>query len=531
MSLPHARTDACASALGRLPLRLAAVLATVAVLAGCGTPVRNPVTGETERTVMDERAEVAEGAKAHEEILKSAGAVRDPALQAYVNGIGQKLAAQSHRSQLKWTFTVLDSADINAFALPGGFVYVTRGIMAYLDSEADLAGVLGHEIGHVTARHGAQRATRQQRAGLLVLGAAVLGAVVGGDAGARAAGELGQTVAAGSIARYSRDQELQADQLGAEYLSRVRYDPQNMVDVIQVLKSQELFAAEAARAAGRPAPEGGGWLASHPSNDDRLQSIRATAQKLAAARGGTAGATGGRAGSPWEDDGRARYLKALEGTVFGDSPEQGLVRGRNFLHEPLGIALTAPAGWKILNDADQLVLMSAERDAALVMKLVPEEIVKKVGTDHAALLRDALGATQGTTEKLTLGGGLAATHFSGQRRNAQGQVGPLTATVVTGPGGKLFVLGWSTRDAQALARTRGALREAELSFRPMTAADRAAAKPWRVKLVPLPAGGFAELARRTPLTDLPEQQLRLLNGAYGNGAHAPKPGAMVKVIE
>jgi predicted Zn-dependent protease len=506
---------------------IALALAAAVALAACGTPVRNPVTGQTERTVMDERAEVTEGTKAHQEILKAYGVVPDQALQAYVAGIGQKLAAQSHRAQLKWTFTVLDSSEINAFALPGGFVYMTRGIMAYLDSEADLAGVLGHEIGHVTARHGAQRATQQQRAGIWVLGAAVLGAVLGGEAGAQAAGELGQSIAAGNIARYGREQELQADQLGAEYLSRVRYNPQNMVDVIQVLKGQELFAAEVAKAAGRTAPQGGGWLASHPSNDERLQSIRGTAERLAGTRGAAA----------WDDDGRARYMKAIEGMTFGDSREQGVVRGRHFFHEPLGIALTAPAGWRIVNDSEQLVLISGERDAALVMKLIPEEIAKKSGGDHAVILRDSLGATQGTTEKLTLGGGLAATHFSGQRRNQQGQVSPLTATIVSGPAGRMYLLGWSAKDPQALARTRGALREAELSFRALSAADRTAARPWKVKVVPMPAGGFAALARNTPLTELPEQQLRLLNGAYHAaapgtaGTSDPRPGQPVKVIE
>ena len=511
-------------AMPRRALLAAATLAGVLMLAGCGTPVRNPVTGQTERTVMDERAEIAEGTKAHQEILKGYGVVADPAVRAYVDGLGQKLAAQSHRSELKWTFTVLDSAEINAFALPGGFVYVTRGIMAHLDSEADLAGVIGHEIGHVTARHGAQRATQQQRAGLWVLGAAVLGAVVGGQGGAQAASEFGQQLAAGNIAKYGREQELQADQLGAEYLARVRYNPSNMVDVIQVLKSQELFAAEAAKAAGRPAPQGGGWLASHPSNDERLQSIRGTAQRLAGTRGTAA----------WDDDGRARYHKALDGLAFGDSREQGVVRGRHFFHEPLGIALTAPQGWRVLNDSEQLLLINGERDAALVMKLIPEEVVKKTGTDHAAILRDALGATQGTTERLTLGGGLAATHFTGQRKNAQGQVGPLTATIVSGPAGHMFLLGWSAKDAQVLARARASLREAELSFRPMTAADRTAARPWRVNIVPLPPGGFAQLARSSPLTELPEQQLRLLNGVYGvaaGSANDIKPGQPVKVIE
>jgi predicted Zn-dependent protease len=506
----------------------ALLVAATLVLGACGTAVRNPVTGETERTVMDERAEIAEGAKGHQEVLKAYGVLADPALQAYVNGIGQKLAAQSHRAQLKWTFTVLDSAEINAFALPGGYVYVTRGIMAHLDSEADLAGVIGHEIGHVTARHGAQRATQQQRAGVGVAIATVLGAVLGGQGGAQVVGDIGQTIAAGSIAKYGREQELQADQLGAEYLSRVRYNPTNMVDVIQALKDQERYAADAARAAGRAAPQGGGWLASHPSNDARLEAIRSTAQKLAGSRGSGA----------WDDDGRARYLKAIEGVTFGDSREQGVVRGRQFFHEPLGIALTAPAGWRVVNDSEQLVLMSGGGEAALIMKLIPEEVVKKVGPDHAAILRDALGATAGTTEKLTLGGGLPATHFAGQRRTAQGQTGPLNATIVTGPGGKLFLLGWAARDAQALQASRGALREAELSFRALTAADRTAARPWRVKLVPYPAGGFAQLARTTPLTELPEQQLRLLNSAYHEGAPGsatagrdPAPGQLVKVIE
>ena len=143
-----------------VPLLLAAAL-----LAGCATStVRNPVTGENERTVMDEPSEIAEGKKAHAQVLQEYGVYPNPKLQAYVNGIGQRLAKQSERSQLEWHFTVLDSPEINAFALPGGYVYVTRGIMAYMESEADLAGVIGHEIGHVTARHAAA-ACRRRRGG------------------------------------------------------------------------------------------------------------------------------------------------------------------------------------------------------------------------------------------------------------------------------------------------------------------------------------------------------------------------------
>lgn len=504
--------------LHRLPLatRLLTGLLAAALLAGCGTPVRNPVTGQTERTVMDEAAEIREGGKAHAEILKEYGELDNASLQAYVNGVGQKLAAQSHRANLKWTFTVLDSPDVNAFALPGGYVYITRGIMAYLDSEADLAGVLGHEIGHVTARHGAQQATRQQNAGLAVFGATVLGALLGGSSGAQAAGQIGQQVAAGNVAKYSREHELQADQLGAEYLSRVRYDPNNMVDVIQVLKDQERFAAEAAKAAGRAAPEGAGWLASHPSSDQRLAEIRATATRLAGPRGAAA----------WDDDGRNRFLRAIDGMPFGSSREQGVVRGRHFFHEPLGIAWTAPQGWRIVNDSEQVALVNGERDAALVMQMLPP----KAGSDHEAILRNAIGTTDGRTEKLTLGGNLPATHFSGNRRDGQGAIKPIDATLATGPQNRVFLFVWSGRDAAALQRARPTLRDAELSFRALTAADRQAARPWRVKLVPYPAGGFAALARNSPLTELAEQQLRLLNGAFGHGTEL-RPGQSVKVVE
>src|SRR3989344_4882948 len=129
------------------PLLASLTAAALLALSACGTTVVNPVTGEAERTVMDEPTEIAEGAKAHKQVIQDEGIYDNPKLQAYVNGVGQKLAAESHRAHLQWTFTVLDSPEINAFALPGGYVYVTRGIMAYLDSEAELAGVIGHEIG------------------------------------------------------------------------------------------------------------------------------------------------------------------------------------------------------------------------------------------------------------------------------------------------------------------------------------------------------------------------------------------------
>ena len=497
------------------PLLAASLLAGSLLLASCGTQVVNPVTGKTERTVLDEPAEIAEGAKAHKEVLEEYGAYDDAKLQAYVNELGQRLAAQSHRANLKWTFTVLDSPEINAFALPGGYVYVTRGIMAYLDSEAELAGVMGHEVGHVTARHGAQRATRQKTAGIGVIAATILGAVleVGGVSGATDLASRGaQSAAAGYVASYSRDQESQADELGAEYLSRNHYNPQNMVDVIQVLKNQEQFAIDTAKAEGKQAPSKSSWLSSHPANDKRLADIKTFAARY-------------REQTGYADDGRDRYLQAIAGMAFGDSVQQGLVRGRNYYHPALGIALTAPQGWVVENTPEAIAVVNGAADAGLIVRLVPP----KAGSTHEEIIRNVLKPVDGRTEKRSIHG-LAATHFVGTTRTEQGQARPVTMTLVTGPGERTFWLQYAAKDAAARQRAEGGLAEAESSFRAMTAADRAAAKPWSVRTVPFPRGGFAELAKSSPLPPArAEAQLRLLNGVYG-GDGAPKPGQLVKVV-
>ena len=481
------------------------------LLGGCAT-VTNPVTGQNELTVMDEQSEIAEGRKAHEEVLKEYSVYKNTKLHAYVNELGQRLARQSHRKNLEWHFTVLDTPEINAFALPGGYVYVTRGIMAYMDSEADLAGVIGHEIGHVTARHGAQRATRQQTAGFGVLAASLLGAILesrGVSGAGQLASQASQGVAAGYMASYGRDQELQADGLGAEYLSRINYDPKNMINVIGVLKNQERFADDTARAEGRTPPAHTNWLASHPSNDQRLQDIVRIA---------------GQYKGNYSDEGRSRYLQAINGMTFGESREQGVTRGRNFYHEALGIALTAPEGWKIQNTQEAITLINAAGDAGLIVSLLPP----KAGNSHEEIIRNVLRPTQGRVERLSLSG-FPATHFAGMRQNQQGQVHGIEVTVATGPANRNYLLVYGAKSAQALQSAREKIRQAEASFRAMTSTDVAAAHPWTIKLLPYKRGTLPQLAKQSPLSGNSEQQLRLLNGFYAGGE--PQSGQLIKVIE
>ncbi len=248
---------------------LGSLLLVSLFVSGCSS---NPVTGKKDFSLISKEQELAMGAEAHRSVLKQQKKYNNPGLQRYVNGIGQALARQSHRSNIRFTFTVLDDPSVNAFALPGGYIYITTGIMAYLNSEAELAGVLGHEIGHVTARHGVQ----QQSAGIAT---AILVDLISKKAKSVNQKSLSQFGTA-LIRGYGREHELQADKLGAEYLARVGYQPQSMIDVVSVLKAQEEFDKYQARREGRQPRAYHGVFSSHPSNDLRLQEVINAAKKF-----------------------------------------------------------------------------------------------------------------------------------------------------------------------------------------------------------------------------------------------------------
>ena len=276
--------------------RVALAVFCVLTLSQCA---QNPVSGDRDFVLMSEQQEIRMGAQAHEQVLGEYPALDHPALQAYVNAVGQRLAAHSHRPGLKWHFTVVDSPDVNAFALPGGYVYITRGLLAFLNSEAELAGVLGHEIGHVTARHG----VRQQSAATVATGGAILGSILLPGMDNQAGATLMQTMARAWTAGYGREHELEADRLGAVYLAKAGYDPRAMIEVIEVLKNQERFEAEQARREGREARSHHGAFATHPGNELRLRLIIAEASKHAVAQPRV---------------GREDYLRQLDGVVFGE---------------------------------------------------------------------------------------------------------------------------------------------------------------------------------------------------------------------
>ncbi len=263
----------------------------ITAITGCSI---NPVSGKKDFTLINQDQELAMGAQGHKSIMKEKKRYNNSQLQSYVNGIGQQLARHSHRSDISYTFTVLDDPTVNAFALPGGYIYVTTGLMAYLNSEGELAGVLGHEIGHVTAKHG----VKQQSAGAV---GAILQSVLADKAGTTAGqgfGQLGQALLSG----YGRDHELQADKLGAEYLARVGYDPENMIEVVSVLKAQEEFDKYQAQKEGRKTQAYHGVFSSHPDNDTRLKEVIRQANQFKT--------------PTTRDAGHDRYLKQIDGLSF-----------------------------------------------------------------------------------------------------------------------------------------------------------------------------------------------------------------------
>lgn len=476
--------------------RLFAALLCLGLLANCAV---NPATGRQNFVMMSESEEVRTGQKGDADVRKEYGVYDNPALQRYVDEVGQRLARKSHRGNLEYRFTVVDSPEINAFALPGGYIYITRGIMAYLNSEAELAAVLGHEIGHVTARHGVQQYSASMAANIgVTLGSILVPELRGG------AQDLLNLLGNALISGYGREHELEADRLGAEYLARAGYDPQAMVKVVGILKDQELFDADIARAEGREPRHYHGLFASHPDNDTRLKEVVGEAGRFAAAK----------------SDGRqAAYLARIDGLVYGDSPSQGIVRGNRFLHDGLGFALSFPQDWKIKNGPDKVIALSPENDAQIELQMAGP-----ARSAPAEFLRRNVRLDAGNELDAAPINGLPAAVVSGTRQGRPVKVGAINFQE------KTFVLIAAAKSPAAYSRHREALSAALGSFHALLESERKLAKPTLIRTHAARKGEtFASLARQSPLGKHAEGYLRLMNHAYPSGE--PQPGQMLKTVE
>ncbi len=474
------------------------IFITAAYLGGCAA---NPVTGKQDFVLMSEEQEISLGRKAHKQILQQYSVYDDPALQEYVSNLVEELSAKSHRDQLLFHVTVLDSPQVNAFALPGGYVYITRGIMAYINSEAELAGVLGHEIGHVTARHGVRQQSSAQVAGILSTAVAIA-------TGSREIANATNIAGTALIRSYGREHELEADRLGAEYLARVGYDPEEMINVVGILASQEAFDKQIAKEEGREPRAYHGTFSTHPSNDKRLQEVIRAANKFR---------------SKNNRDNNGEFLKLTNGMALGASEKDGVLRGNKFYHKDLDITLTFPLGWKVDNLPDRLIAANKTKDAVMQITLrdlnkrqsprqfIESEFGNNLRSEQEVVTESFKGYTAITRTK---------TPFGNQD----------TRIAAVFKGKQVYQFLAAAKDPTLLKKHDRDFLTTVNSLRQLRSNERSLAKARKIKLTTAKKGDtFAKLAKNSPLSSYPEEQLRLINGMYPNGE--PIPGQLIKIVE
>jgi predicted Zn-dependent protease len=336
-----------------------------------GSCAVNPVSGGSELMLLSESDEIKLGKQTDAQVRKQYGVYEDQKLNAYLNDMCQRLAKVSHRPNLPYKFEMVDASVVNAFAVPGGYVYFTRGILANLNSEAELAGVMGHELGHITARHSAQQYSRAQLAqfGVLV-GGLFLGDLVSGVA------QLGVGML---FLSFSRDNERQADQLGVEYASKAGYDGKELAGFFETLERMNPGSDRS----GLP-----GWFSTHPSPEDRVVAVRKEAgewqQKL---------------GSRDLKVNREVYLRHIDGLLYGDDPRQGYVDEGMFYHPDMKFQFPVPANWKVNNTQSQVQMMSENKDGIISFSIAsaqsPKEAAVKFTQANRATVLDSDSVTVG----------------------------------------------------------------------------------------------------------------------------------------
>lgn len=460
----------------------AASLAFGSALLSCAT---NPVTGKSEISLVSESQEIQMGKEASAQTIQSIGLVNDPGVQAYVSGIGMKMAAASERPNLPWEFHVVNDASVNAFALPGGFIFVTRGLLTYINNEAELATVVGHEIGHVTNRHSVQQISKSQLA-TLGLG---LGSVLSSDV-ARYAGLASQGLQV-LFLKYSRDAESQADLAGFRYALNQNYDVREMASVFHTLDR----VGEAA--GGGKLPE---WLATHPAPANRVAATESRLDTLHKDLTNTV-------------INRDVFLDHVKGLTFGDDPRQGYFQGSHFYHPDLRFQLTFPQGWPTQNTADAVMAGSPNQDAIIQLSLAGKTSPRDAATQF--LSQQGVKAGNGSTASIN-GLPAASSYFEAQAE--QGAVQGLVTFISYG--GNTYGL-LSYTPAGKLSGYDAAFRQTAASFSELRDQAALSVQPAKVELVKLTKEmTLAQFNAQYPST-IPIEQLAIINEVDGPDSAIP----------
>ena len=437
----------------------------------------NPVSGEREFVMISEGQEVEMGRQGSAQVIAAIGRVPDADLQAYVNGIGQGMARQSERPQLAWEFHVLEDASVNAFAMPGGYIFVTRGMLTRMTNEAQLASVLGHEIAHVTARHSVQQMSRQQLASLGLGLGSVLSPTIA---------EYGQVASLGLgllFLSYSRSHETQADDLGFHYALDRGYDTREMGKVFEMLRRDAQLAG-----VGR-LPE---WQSSHPDPGNRIQDV----QRMVAASSEDFGA---------KRIGENEFLRRLDGMAYGVDPRAGYFRGSLFLHPDLQFVLEFPDGWAKQNAADAVTAISPNRDAVIQLRAAQGSAADAA---RRFLEQDGLQAGPPPSTGTIHGNRAVTAEFAaqgGQNESVRGIV-----TFIEYGGATWGILAYTVADR--FASYSPAFSRSRDSFQRLTDPAALAAQPLRVRIDEAPRAMSLQQFNSEMPSSIPMGELALING-------------------
>lgn len=482
-----------------LALILPCVCWALLSLAGCAT---NPATGSSELVFMSEEEELKLGRELHKVVIKQIPLYEDPRVQRYVQQVGERVAKASHRTDLFYRFHVLDRPEVNAFALPGGYIYVFRGLLTYLNSEAELAAVLGHEAGHVTARH----AVRQHRNSVL---AQILATAVAIQTGSQPYADLSSILGAAAMSGYGRELELEADRLGAEYLAKSGYDIEAMLKVIEVLKNQEEVEKARAKAEDREPAVYHGVFASHPRNDDRLKTVVRAATTLQAAQ--------------QPESGRERFLETMDGLVIGPGAHEGVARGGRFYHKDFDIAFAIPDGWRLENETTRALLIAPNGLSRI--QVSAEDQNKRM--DGAAFARERLKIKDLKDESTREISGLTVYRARYPESLIAASRHIELAIIYVGERAVIFQAANKDNDRQFALRP--VFDEVIASFHRLRPDEAALAEPLRLRSqLVQPGDSYASFARESPLAAVAETELRLMNHQYPSGE--PIAGGRIKLV-
>ena len=507
MSKTSATRQAAVPGHGMRTLRARALaIACVLTVLSCGCAT-NPETGTHHVVFTSVKGEKETTRKIHEEIVKVYGLYQDQELQDYVQMVGTRVARGTPIADWDFKFFVLDDDELNAFTTGGGYVYIHRGLLVYLNSEAELACVLGHEIGHDVARHPARSQARNVMLGVGATATAIL-------TRSPALAEMSDVGAVAWMQGYGREQESEADRLGLEYAARAGYRPEAMGAAMKVFKEQEALEVSEARDEGREPNIYHGVFSDHPAPDDRIVQTSLGAAKIAAPSGG------------WIDN-RDPFLKTLDGVPFGSSREQGMVRDNRFYHAGMKVTMAFPRGWTVHNERDRLLAFSKKKES--VMQVTLEKAPEKK-SPRQFLLERMHNAVITRGDALEVHGmeGYALVTRTGSPLD--GGAGPVRWAVLY-RGTQAFVFGAASRSSEdGMPLDDGVFMSSIATLREMRPAEYPLAEPYRLKILTAAADSRLEpYAKDMPLEKFRLEQLRLLNAMYPKGE--PKPGELFKIVQ